>query len=437
MSKRQLKTSYWQDAPLPRTQLVLIADTLESRIPEDHPVRLIDELLAQLDWSVWEAEYHGRAGQPPIHPAVMCKVLLFALIRRIRSSRQIDAAMSNLETNDTLENLFEDGQEADHLPGDLREMKARQEQLRQALGQLREMEQQRKHDGIDPKKNPAQLPATDSDSRILPNKEGGYAANYTPMAVAETENGFIVGADVLIGNAEHLAMMPMIGTMEQDYGQLPDTVMGDGTYGTGPNLAAMEERGIELLSPPTREEKPDNPALRVDFTQPVAAEDIEHLPINAQTKCFDKHAFVYVEESDCFYCPAGKPLPREGVEKVRRYGMTIEQINYRGHECAGCSLGSHCRKTPDARMGRKVTRDGFEAVRRRHSERMRQDAAKTRYKRRQHYGETPFAVLKAVLGMRRFLLRGIDAVKQEWLWASYSSVRRKNGFVPSRRRSIH
>ena len=364
MSKRQLKTSYWQDAPLPRTQLVLIADTLESRIPEDHPVRLIDELLAQLDWSVWEAEYHGRAGQPPIHPAVMCKVLLFALIRRIRSSRQIDAAMSNLETNDTLENLFEDGQEADHLPGDLREMKARQEQLRQALGQLREMEQQRKHDGIDPKKNPAQLPATDSDSRILPNKEGGYAANYTPMAVAETENGFIVGADVLIGNAEHLA-------------------------------------------------------------------------INAQTKCFDKHAFVYVEESDCFYCPAGKPLPREGVEKVRRYGMTIEQINYRGHECAGCSLGSHCRKTPDARMGRKVTRDGFEAVRRRHSERMRQDAAKTRYKRRQHYGETPFAVLKAVLGMRRFLLRGIDAVKQEWLWACYSSVRRKNGFVPSRRRSIH
>jgi transposase len=90
MSRRQPKTSYWQDAPLPRAQLVLIADTLESRIPEDHPVRLIDEMLAQVDWNLWEAEYHGRAGQPPIHPAVMCKVLLFALIRRIRSSRQIE-----------------------------------------------------------------------------------------------------------------------------------------------------------------------------------------------------------------------------------------------------------------------------------------------------------------------------------------------------------
>jgi hypothetical protein len=64
----------------------------------------------------------------------------------------------------------------------------------------------------------------------------------------------------------------------------------------------------------------------------------------------------------------------------------------------------------------KVTRDGYEAVRRRHSERMQEAEAKERYKRRQHYGETPFAVLKAALDLRRFLLRGIEGVQQEWLW---------------------
>jgi transposase len=311
MSKRQPKTSYWQDAPQPREQIVLFAETLEERIPEDHPVRILDEILSRLDWNEWEAEYHGKFGQPPIHPSVMCKVLLFAMIRRIRSSRQIEynlrhsidfmwlasgrtidhatlsefrrkhpkqlkalyrqmvqlainlgvaklgelcidgtrvlanasrhntltaekverllaeldgqiaTAMSELETNDALDNLFEDGEPSDQLPSALRDMKSRQEQLNAALDQLREMDQQRKREGTDPKKNPAQLPVTDPDSRILPNKEGGYAPNYTPMAVSEIENGFIVGADVLIGNVEHLVMTVMMDTIECDFGETP------------------------------------------------------------------------------------------------------------------------------------------------------------------------------------------------------------------------
>jgi hypothetical protein len=85
-----------------------------------------------------------------------------------------------LESNDTLDSLFEDGQSADQLPSELRDMKARQEKLEAALAGLRQMEEQRQRKGKDPEKNPAQLPATDLDGRILPNKEGGYAPNYTP-----------------------------------------------------------------------------------------------------------------------------------------------------------------------------------------------------------------------------------------------------------------
>jgi hypothetical protein len=61
-------------------------------------------------------------------------------------------------------------------------------------------------------------------------------------------------------------------------------------------------------------------------------------------------------------------------------------------------------------------RDGYEAFRRRHHERMRQNDAEARYKRRLHFGETPFAVLKAAPDLRRFSLRGIQGVQQEWLW---------------------
>ena len=90
MSKRQPKVNYWQDAPMPRDQIVLFSETLEERIPEDHPVRLLDEILQRIDWSLWEAEYHGGLGQPPIHPSHLAKVLLFALLRRRRSSRVIE-----------------------------------------------------------------------------------------------------------------------------------------------------------------------------------------------------------------------------------------------------------------------------------------------------------------------------------------------------------
>ena len=32
-------------------------------------------------------------------------------------------------------------------------------------------------------------------------------------------------------------------------------------------------------------------------------------------------------------------------------------------------------------------------------------------------GEIPFGILKAVMGVRQFLLRGLEKVKTEWLWA--------------------
>ena len=49
---------------------------------------------------------------------------------------------------------------------------------------------------------------------------------------------------------------------------------------------------------------------------------------------------------------------------------------------------------------------------------MKTQAAQDAYGRRQHFGETPFAVIKTGFDLRRFLLRGIEGVGQEWRWAS-------------------
>lgn len=507
MSQRQRKVSYWQDAPMPRDQLALFATTLEDRIPEDHPVRLLDEIMSRMDWTEWEASYHGAMGQPPIHPQLLASVLLFAMIRRIRSSRQIEyqikhsidfmwlvsgrtithnticefrrdhgdklkgiyrqlvrlavdmgvaklselcidgsrilananryktwtadrvnkviesldaelkGALDKMETADEADDLLDDGTSADKLPDSLADIQLRKEKLEEILAQLNAMDEHREANGIDAKKNPAQLPKTDPDARILPNKEGGYAANYTPVAVTETQHGFIVGADVVIGNVEHDQLLPMVDDIMATYETEIATMMGDTAYSAGDNLSGMEQRDIELLAPLAEPKCPENPAIRDDLTQPVPEDQLDDLPINPQTKRFDKTAFVYDEETDSYYCPAGKKLPRSGSEqKKTRGGTTTRQINYTCYDCAGCPLADRCRKDPAAKKGRKITHDLHEPARRRHRTRMQDTSNRERYKTRQHIAETPFAVLKATMDLRRFLLRSIAGVQREFLW---------------------
>ena len=38
------------------------------------------------------------------------------------------------------------------------------------------------------------------------------------------------------------------------------------------------------------------------------------------------------------------------------------------------------------------------------------------YARRMHMAETPFGHIKWVMGVRQFLLRGLEKVRSEWLW---------------------
>lgn len=47
---------------------------------------------------------------------------------------------------------------------------------------------------------------------------------------------------------------------------------------------------------------------------------------------------------------------------------------------------------------------------------MRDDTAQKKYDQRMRIAETPFALIKHVLGLRQFLLRGLTKVKTEWLW---------------------
>ena len=58
----------WQSPPQQRSQLLLMPRSLDDAIPDDHVVRVVDEVLRALDWSPFTQHYAERRGQPAIHP---------------------------------------------------------------------------------------------------------------------------------------------------------------------------------------------------------------------------------------------------------------------------------------------------------------------------------------------------------------------------------
>jgi len=502
---------YCDQAPFKRDQMVLFSPTLDSRIPEDHPVRLFDEILQGCDWSAWEAEYHGRRGRPPIPPQVLSGVILYGLSRNVRSSRQLEYLVEHnvdfmwlvegrtidhsticefrtkfreplknlfqqmgrialnmgmarlnevaldgtrvkanngrgetltpdgIETrlaalDQELEQMFQEAEEADNrerhlfdtgessteLPRDLADAKARQAALKEALEKAKAAEKSRRRDGIDPKKNPPQVPTTDPDSRVLPNKEGGYAPNYTPIATTDVHGGYILDTDVIASTCEHVTTLSSMDRIEENFGEFPDAALADGAHATGGNMAGMEERGIEFFSHvPSPQTNGPNPACREELSEPIKESEKEQLPRNPQTQKFDKSAFVYDEAEDVYYCPQGQTLHyKEKKSKVDAEGQRTYFKVYRCDTatCAACPWSAECR-TKQSKRGRSISRDEHAERRAQFAERMARPESKERYKKRFHAAETPFGILKRIMNLRQFLLRGLAKVKTEWLWA--------------------
>ena len=499
--------SYFAQPTLGRDQFVLIPTTLDDTIPDDHEVRLLDEILQTQDWSSWEAEYSLRRGQPPIPPRVVASVILYGLLRRVRSSRvleyltghnvdflwltegrtidhttlckfrtrfkeplkklflglgrmaltmglirlgevtfdgtrvkanngrheiwtaaavekqlaelaaEFDQLVAKAEQTDAAEDERFGLTSSATLPPELADAEARRQWLLEALRRLQEADAARRREGIDTAKNPAQLPCTDIDSTTLPNKEGGYAPNYTPTAAVDTHRDFIVDAEVLANANENTEVVPMVNRVAESLGQRPGTVLADTLNATGPNMVGLEQRGIEFLSPLPASDPPEgNPAVRADPRQPVPEAAWVRLPVSPQTKKLDKSCFVFVPEEDVYYCPQGRVLTFEKAKPDIRQGQKITLRVYRCAGCEGCPLAGRC-VSAKSQGGRTITRDIYTMDRERHAAKMRTPEAQARYAHRFHAGETPFGWLKHVLGLRQFLLRGLEKVRMEWLWA--------------------
>ena len=348
-----------------------------------------------------------------------------ALLEQMDS--ELQARLEEMDRADEVEDLFDVGDEGERLPESLRDLQQRRAKLKELIEQLQQADAERKKQGTDPKKNPSQVSVTDPDSRILPNKEGGYAPNYTPVIAVEGELGLVVSTTVIASPNEQDELIGIVNDVEETYGVTVETVAADAAYSIVTNVVEMNEQGKNFLSPDRRGDAPEeNPAEREDPSEPVAADKVDALPINPATKKFDQAAFHYDAEQDVHYCPQGRKLHRIGTENVKqRSGKTIKTTVYQCEDCGGCPLYEKCRRGDNHVNPRRVRRDEHEEVRRAHRKKMSDPKVKAAYGKRFDIGEKPFGQIKHNFGLRRFRTRGQPNVEAEWgLWSAANNMLR-------------
>lgn len=510
----------WATGELDRDQLVLFPERLDDVVPADHAVRLLDEILGSLDWSVWEAAYKdvGR-GRPPFAPRLMASVILYGLLVQIRASRKLEEALfvrldfrwlaqgtiidhstlcqfrhkhaealadlfikvgliahetmmtslcrlafdgtrsrasNQRQLSSTPEKLRKleqelaekfaelqkqaDAEDAasqesfnnhpDGLSAEIADAKQRAEKIRKALAELKRLEQAGEN-------VPERIPLTDPDSRITPNKEGGFAANYTPLATVDVDSGLIVASDVIPHTDEEQHLVAAVKSVETNFGVKPDEVLTDALNATGANLAALDAIDVTVYSPPRTPDRATNPAVRNDPTQPVPADLYGKLPtrtLKGKKSQLHKAAFIYVEESDCYFCPQGKPLmPGQTTTDYLKDGTAVKRARYKSNagDCGECPLKALCLQ--GAAKRRNISRDQFEANRADLADRMATPEGKEKYALRAAVGERPFAVIKQFFGVRQFLLRGLNRVRTEWNWVTIAfNLKKLIAFIAAR-----
>jgi Transposase DDE domain len=274
-------------------------------------------------------------------------------------------------------------------------------------------------------KVPARVPTTDPQSRITPNKDGGFAPNYTPTATVDVDSGLVVAAGVIANTDEDKHMISAVKDVMESFSldQPPKELLADGMMCTGENLAECKAMGIDFYSPIKLGGEADNPAQREDLSQAVSSEDIARLPTTTTkhrdgttTTQFNKNAFVYDKEKDCYWCPSGKSLPYTNKTRETENGRTRVRLRYLAdaQDCASCPIKSQC--IAASTKQRMVCHEQHESHRVEHANKMAKPESKKRYGRRRHAGERPFATIKSQFGARGFLTRGLAKVSCEWHW---------------------
>lgn len=283
-----------------------------------------------------------------------------------------------------------------------RALKEKQERLRGALQELKEVEDRRSKGTAQEAapgkaKKEVRVSTTDPEARVMLQAKGAYGPSYNVQISTDAQAKVIVGVGVSQSASDAGELEPAVERIKANLGKPPEQMVVDAAYPTQEAIETMAEQGIDLIGPlPERRKASWDPLKR----RGVSPE-------------FYPSAFWYDSSTDQYTCPGGKVLVFETQEK--QGGWVRHRYRARRSDCRACPFQAQC--CPETKKGRSLVRMEQTPELAAFQAKMETAEAQQIYKERAGVAEFPHAWIKDKIGLRQFRLRGRVKVTMEALWA--------------------
>lgn len=226
------------------------------------------------------------------------------------------------------------------------------------------------------------LNTVDRECTVVHGRQGSHAG-YNAQVVVDDKHGLIVSSDAVATNNDLGQFSIQIEKASEVMGKKCSTGVADSGYAEMDDLAKAVGDEIQVIVP----------SQRIASRRGIGE--------------FDKRNFAYDAEKDCYTCPQGRTLIRNGRTHAGngdRYRITDRKL------CVECANYGRCTK---ARRGRTIERLDAELLRERLEKEYALSENQAIYKRRQEKVELVFGHIKKNLGVGGFLLRGLAGIRAE------------------------
>jgi transposase len=215
--------------------------------------------------------------------------------------------------------------------------------------------------------------------------DGRNRFGYNAQAVVDTKEQIIVATEVTAAASDAEQLVPLISAAHQTpaLAEANPLTLADGSYANGAQLAAAEQCGYPVLTPP-----PPNWRDTVDPFHPAH--------------------FRHDAARQVVVCPQGRELPLRGTRQ--KDGRPVEE--YRDRKvCAECPVRAACTRD---RRGRAIYISREHALVVAAHARWQTELTRALYRLRSATVEPLFAQFKQQMGVRRWSFRGRENVRTVW-----------------------